>query len=256
MNKYFILNIDIDPNDASVAFTLPSEDNTSELQKSIIDPYSNLSSKIDFSQYVGNDQWNVNHLPKSARTEPKSRIRRILPSGNKNTKSGIPKGSLFNRLSSGINVLLHDEKNIVFGKQQISNVADLEDEADGVDTDNLHRYAQQLRDLEDQDREVNPEFLVLHDGKTVYGVHESDADGKTQLAKRKPLYDRFADQKPDESVEKKKLLSRLKIPFTRRKDKEEKTSKSGNTTPEPAIHRKSSRKSLNGDLTTIPSTDL
>jgi hypothetical protein len=217
--------------------------------------YNNLGSKLQFSQYVGDDQWNIVHPPKSARTEPKSGIRKILPGARRNSKPAQQLGSLINRISHGMNTLLRDEKNLVFGEQQMKNVAEFEYEADGVDTDNLHRYAQQLRELEDQDREVNPEFLVLHDGKTVYGVHELDADGKTQLSKRKPIYDRVADQQPDEQTEKKKLLSRLKLPFTRHKEKDEKESKSANSTPDPGSRRKSSRKSLNDDLTTIGHTN-
>ena len=83
-------------------------------------------------------------------------------------------------------------------------IAYYEEEEDGVDTDDLHRYAQKLRELEDTDREVNPEFLVLRDGKTVYAVHEADAEGKMKLSTRKPIYDRYADQTPDDELVRKK----------------------------------------------------
>jgi hypothetical protein len=67
------------------------------------------------------------------------------------------------------------------------------------------------------------------------------------LATRKPIYDRFGDQAPDESPsEKKKLLARLKNPFTRNKDKDGKGSnspKSANGTPDPG--KRGARKTAN-----------
>jgi hypothetical protein len=137
-----------------------------------------------------------------------------------------------------------------------------EDEEDGVDTDDLHRYAQKLRELEDTDREVNPEFLVLRDGKTVYAVHEADAEGKMTYSTRKPIYDRSVDQAPDdESPEKKKLLSRLRNPFARNKDKDSKgnnSPKSSNGTPDPNGKRrakKSNNKTTDDDMTTIANSE-
>lgn len=232
----------------------PEDNDSSEYERSIIDSYSSLASKINFAEYVGNDDWTIKHLPKTARVDQKSRLRKMLPGGSKEEKipgkPAAPKGSILSRLRNSVNTLVRDEKNMLFGEYSNYDLGDMEDDEDGVDTDNLHRYAQKLRELEDQDREINPEYLVLRDGKTVYGVHESDADGKTKLATRKPIYDRQADQKPEEQSEKKKLLSRLKIPFTRSKDKDVKDSKSANATPETRMHRKSSRKSLNDELVT------
>ncbi len=191
-------------------------------------------------------------MPKTARTEPKSRIRKMLPGGNKDekptNKPPVPKGSLLTRFRNGMNTLVRDEKNLIFGETSNYDVIDPDDDPDGIDTDDLHRYAQKLRELEDQDREVNPEFLVLRDGKTVYGVHESDADGKIKLSTRKPIYDRQADQKPDEQSTKKTIISYLKMPFGKNKDA--KDTKSANTTPDSHLRRKSSRKSLNDDLAT------
>jgi hypothetical protein len=183
----------------------------------------------------------------------------MLPGGNKEEKvtkkPPVPKESLFKRIRSGVNLLVRDENNLIFGEPSNYDGVDEEDDPDGVDTDDLHRYAQKLRELEDQDREINPEFLVLRDGKTVYGVHESDPDGKVKLSTRKPIYDRFADQKPDAQSDKKKLLSRLRAPFTRNKDKDGKNSQSASSTPDPRINRKSSRKSLNDDLATMTKDD-
>jgi hypothetical protein len=231
---------------------LPPENDSSEYERTILDSYSNLASKINFAEYVGNDQWCIINLPKTARAEPKSRIRKMLPGGNKDEKPTgkppVPKGSLLTRFRNGMNTLVRDEKNLLFGERADYELAVMEDEDDGVDTDDLHRYAQKLRELEDQDREVNPEFLVLRDGKTVYGVHESDADGKIKLSTRKPIYDRQSDQKPDEQSGKKTIISYLKMPFGRNKDA--KNTKSANTTPDSRLNRKSSRKSLADDLTT------
>jgi hypothetical protein len=249
--NYFLLILEINPDDV-----VPSlENETSEYEKAILDAFNNLGSQVNFAEYVGNDQWCIIQLPKAARIEPKSRLRKILPGGSKDdklaTKPPVPKESLFKRIRSGMNTLVRNENNLIFGERANYDIAQYEEEEDGVDTDDLHRYAQKLRELEDQDREVNPEFLVLRDGKTVYGVHESDVDGKVKLSARKPIYDRFADQKPDDQSEKRKLLSRLKIPFTRSKDKDEKDSQSANATPVPSLRRKSSRKSLNNDLETM-----
>lgn len=239
----------------------PSNDsNASEYERALLDSYGKLASQVNFAQYVGDDQWCIIHLPKSARNEPKSRIRKILPGGNTKDdklppkKPTGPKPSLFNRIRASVTTLVRDENNMLFGEQSPYELGDFDEEPDGVDTDNLHRYAQQLRELEDKDREVNPEFLVLRDGKTVYGVHESDTDGKVKLSTRKPIYDRYADQALDEQSEKKKLLSRLKLPFGRNKDngKDNKSPKSANTTPNPRITRKSSRKSLNDDVSVPP----
>jgi hypothetical protein len=182
----------------------------------------------------------------------------MLPGGSKDEKSPrkppVPKQSILKRIRTGVNALVRDENNLIFGERSNYDMVDYEDDPDGVDTDDLHRYAQKLRELEDQDREVNPEFLVLRDGKTVYGVHESDLDGKVTLSARKPIYDRFADQKPDEQ-DKKTLLTRLKNPFIRNKDKNGKDSKSENSTPDPHANRKSNRKSLNNDIPPMTTDD-
>lgn len=245
----------IDPHYSDRAYTEPTdetspmESNSSDYERAIMDSFRNLASKVNFADYVGNDQWCIIHLPKTARGDQKSRLRKMLPGGNKDEKSGgkpaAPKGSLLSRFRNGVNTLVFNENNLLFGEQSNYDLGDMEDEEDGVDTDNLHRYAQKLRELEDQDREINPEYLVLRDGKTVYGVHESDADGKVKLSTRKPIYDRQADQKPDEQAEKRKLLNILRKPFTRTKDKDIKDSKSANATPDSRMQRKSSRKSLN-----------
>jgi len=181
----------------------------------------------------------------------------MLPGGNKDEKPTnkpvVPKESLLKRIRTGVNTLVRNENNLLFGERPNYDIAEYEDEFDDVDTDDLHRYAQKLRELEDQDREVNPEFLVLHDGKTVYGVHESDVDGKVKLSTRKPIYDRFADQAPDEQADKRKLLARIKNSFGRNKDGKE--SNSANTTPDPRANRKSNRKSNNEDLPTMTNDD-
>lgn len=229
-----------------------------EYQQSILDSFNNLSAKMNFVQYVGTDEWCIIHMPKSGRTDNKSRIRKILPGSHKadnkpGAKPGVPKQKAFTRFLSGVTTLVHDRNNMLFGDQPTHELNPNYDEPEEVDTDDLHRYAQKLRELEDQDREVNPEYLVLHDGKTVYAVHEADEDGKVKLSKRKPIYDRAADQKPDEQNDKKKLLSRLKAPFTRNKDG--KDSKSVTSTPDARSHRKSSRKSFNDDMTIAPQED-
>ncbi|CAF1351106.1 unnamed protein product [Adineta steineri] len=213
----------------------------SDYEMLITEAYNNLGSKINFAQYVGEDQWCVIHLPKSARNEPKSRIRKMLPGGNEkpgskssDSKSTNKKSGFLNRFRTGVSTLVSDENNILFGEQSPYELNYYEEEEDGVDTDDLHRYAQKLRELEDTDREVNPEFLVLRDGKTVYAVHEADAEGKVTLSTRKPIYDRHSDQAVDgEPVEKKKLLSRLKIPFGRNKDKDKDGKGSNSPKPTP-----------------------
>jgi hypothetical protein len=223
----------------------------SEYETAIKEAYDQLASKVNFSQYVGEDKWCVIHLPKTARSEPKSRIRKMLPGGKDDKPTGKPAGEklgFFKRINHGLNTLVRDENNIIFGNNVPKQTAYYEEEEDGVDTDDLHRYAQKLRELEDTDREVNPEFLVLRDGKTVYGVHEADGEGKMKLSTRKPIYDRYGDQAPDDAEpEKKKLLSRLKLPFTRNKDKDGKGSsspKSSDGTPDPS-RKGSSKKSNN-----------
>ncbi|CAF3630122.1 unnamed protein product [Rotaria socialis] len=206
---------------------IPVEPIFSEYEQQIRDVYSNLAAKVDFSQFVGEDQWCVVHLPKSARNEPKSRIRKILPGGKdeKNDgKSSNQKGRFLSRFRSGVSSLVRDENNLIFGEQSNYEVMYYDDEEeDGIDTDDLHRYAQKLRELEDNDKEINPEFLVIRNGKTSYAVEETDADGKMTLATRKPIYDRLGDQATEsEPTEKKKILSRLRNPFSRNKNKDNK----------------------------------
>jgi hypothetical protein len=46
---------------------------------------------MNFIQYVGDDKWCVIHKPKSARAEPKSRIRKILPGGKDDKPNGKSK---------------------------------------------------------------------------------------------------------------------------------------------------------------------
>jgi hypothetical protein len=220
---------------------------------------------MNFIQYVGDDKWCVIHKPKSARAEPKSRIRKILPGGKDDKPNGKSneKFRFLKRISNGMNTLVNDEKNLLFGDRQVHQTAYYEEEEDGVDTDDLHRYAQKLRELEDTDREVNPEFLVLRDGKTVYGVHEADAEGKMTLSTRKPIYDRYGDQTPDdaEPAEKKKLLARLRLPFARNKDKDGKGSnspKSSDGTPDPSgkrSARKSNNKTADDDMGIIATNE-
>lgn len=242
---------------------LPGESEKSEYETAIYQAYDNLSSKMTFVDYVGNDQWSIIHLPKSARTEPKSRIRKMLPGGNSSNKSDDKSSNgrnpnqqkgLFGRLMTGVGALIRDENNLIVGEAATHDYAYFDDDEDGVDTDDLHRYAQKLRELEDQDREVNPEFLVLRDGKTVFAVHEADAEGKMTLSTRKPIYDRQADQRPDENSEKKKFLARLRRnPFSRSKEKGSKDSdspKSAHDTPDHGRKqdKKKSQKSTDEDL--------
>ncbi|CAF3420324.1 unnamed protein product [Rotaria socialis] len=221
----------------------PPENTASEYTQEILNSYNALAANVDFSRYVGDDQWHLMHLPKSARVESKSLMRKILPGGhNKDEKqakkSAAPKGSIFNRIRAGVSTLVGDEKNLIFGEQSKYEMVEYEEEDDEVDTDDLNRYAQKLRELEDHDREINPEFLVIGNGKAVYGVHEADTDGKVKLASRKPIYDRFADQTVNEQTEKRRLLSRLKLPFGRNRDKDGKESKSANGTPNTDKNRK------------------
>ena len=215
-----------------------------------MDAYENFSSKINFVEYVGDDQWCINHLPKSGRSEPKSRIRKILPGGKDNKSNGKTTAHhtnrFFDRIRSGVQVLVHDESNLIFGDAPNYELLYYDDEESNLDTDDLHRYAQKLRELEDNDREINPEFLVLRDGKTVYGVHETDDEGKTKLSTRKPIYDRFSDQAVDngDSTDKKNFLSRLRLPFARNKDKDGKGGESPkSSTGTPDSQRKRTKKS-------------
>ncbi|CAF4401500.1 unnamed protein product, partial [Rotaria magnacalcarata] len=64
-----------------------SENTASEYEQEILNSYNTLAANIDFSQYVGDEQWHLMHLPKSARVESKSLMRKILPGGhNKDEK--------------------------------------------------------------------------------------------------------------------------------------------------------------------------
>lgn len=251
---------------------MPIEPEKSEYESAILQAFGNLGSTVDFKQYVGGDQWCILHLPKSARSEPKSRIRKMLP-GSKDSKSdgkssnGKPpnqKLGFFNRFRSGVSTLVNDENNLLFGEQSPYELAYFEDEEDGVDTDDLHRYAQKLRELEDQDREYNPEFLVLRDGKTVYAVQETDSDGKMKLSKRNPIYDRFGDQALEngEVTEKRNLLSRLRNPFSRNKDKDNKNINSPKSAPGTSgsnrkrTVKKSSNKTTDDGMATTENSEL
>jgi hypothetical protein len=264
------ISYDASPPYPTEAEQIVNEPEKSEYELAIIDAYSNLASKINFGEFVGNDQWSIIHLPKSARSEPRSRIRKMLPGGKDDKSNGkFPggkttnqKNGFFNRLRSGVGTLVRDENNLIFGEQSNYEWATYEDEDDDIDTDDLHRYAQKLRELEDTDREVNPEFLILRDGKPVYAVHEADAEGKMTFSARKPIYDRFGDQTPDdEPTEKRKLLARLKNPFNRNKDKDGKGSnspKSANGTPDSSGKRrtrKSNNKTTDDDMATIANSE-
>lgn len=241
---------------------MEAEPEKSTYETAIVNAYKDLASKVNFAEFVGNDEWCVLHKPKSARSEPKSRIRKILPGGNSDkgpgAKANNQKGGFLTRFRSGVNTLVKDESNILFGEQSMYDTAYFDDEEDGVDTDDLHRYAQKLRELEDADREVNPEFLILRDGKTDYAVHETDAEGKMTFSKRKPIYDRTHDQAPDDEPSvRKNLLARLrKNPFGRSKDKESKESnspKSTNETPDQngkRRNKKSHSKTTDDDFAT------
>jgi len=251
-------NQEIDESVADMNFEeIPEADNNvGEYQQHIIDAYNDLASKIDFAQYVGEDHWEKIHFPKVGRADQKSLLKRMLPGGSKDPKAlgkPAPKGSLLKRIRNGVTTLVRDESNIIFGDPPRYDLNDDEEDPDGVDCDDLHRYAQKLRDIEDRDRQINPEFLVLQNGKTVYGVHEPDNDGKVKFQTRKPIYDRSADQKPDEHSLKKSFLSRLKRPFTRNKDKnvDDDISKSADETFNSTATRQSSRKSLDDDVTTV-----
>ncbi|CAF2384271.1 unnamed protein product [Rotaria sp. Silwood2] len=226
----------------------------SDYETAITDAYSNLAAAVNFGQYVSDDTWGIMYLPKSARHESKSRIRKILPGGKEDKSDGKSstgkttnqKGGFLNRFRSGVSTLVKDENNLLFGERSNYDVLMYDEEDEEIDTDDLHRYAQKLRDLEDNDKEINPEYLVLRDGKTVYAVQETDADGKTKLSTRKPIYDRFVDQTPDdEPMEKKKFFSRIKNTFSRNKDKDNKSiasPKSSNGTPD-ANRKRSTKKS-------------
>jgi hypothetical protein len=222
------MSYDASPPYPSEGEQITSEPEKSEYQMAITDAYNNLASKVNFSQFVGDDQWRIINLPKTARGEPKSRIRKMLPGGKVDGKPASinQKSGFLNRIRTGVSALVRDENNLIFGERSNYEQVYYEEENE-IDTDDLHRYAQKLRELEDTDREVNPEFLVLRDGQTVYAVHEADAEGKMTLSKRKPIYDRFSDQTPnDEPTEKKTLLARLKMPFGRNKDKDDRGSDS------------------------------
>ncbi|CAF1099861.1 unnamed protein product [Rotaria sordida] len=258
--------IDVNTNDTipidDIENVQSSENNTSEYETAIINAYSNLASNVHFSQYFG-DEWRIAYLPKPARTDEKSLIRKILPGGNKDEKSPkkttAPKGGILTRLRNGVSTLVRDENNMLFGERSNIEKRDYGDDPDDIDTDNLNRYAQKLRDLEDRDREINPEYLVLRDGKTLYAVHESDADGTVKLAKRKPIFDRFADQKINDQSGKKTILSRLKSSFSRSKDIDDNDSQSlklDGDTSNTRLQRKSSKKSFGDDINMVAYDDL
>ena len=211
----------------------------SDYERAIFDAFSNLSNKMNFTEYVGGDVWTIIHPPKTARLPNRTGIRKIIPGGKQDrmdprlngSRGGLNappvKAGFFNRMKSSVSTLVRDENNLIFGDKANYDVSYFEEEEDGVDTDNLHRYAQKLRELEDADREINPEYIVIRDGKTIFGVQETDAEGKMTLSKRKPIYDRAADQDPEvafESNEKRKILNlgRLRNPFSRNKDKDNK----------------------------------
>ena len=125
----------------------------SDYEASIIDAYSNLGSKLNFAEFVGSDQWDIIHKPKSARTEPKSRIRKILPGGNSDKPAGAKpantKGGFLNRIRSGMGTLVRDENNLIFGEHSNYELGYPDDEDEDVDTDDLHRYAQKLPQLKE-----------------------------------------------------------------------------------------------------------
>lgn len=231
------------------------EPEKSDYESLITNAYSNLASKINFAEFVGDDKWSIVHLPKSARIEPKSRIRKIIP-GRKDDRADAknqantgkaPKSGLLTRIRSGVSSLVRDENNMLFGERSNYEAGyPEEEEEDGIDTDNLHREAQKLRELEDADKEINPEYIVIRDGKTIYGVHEADGDGKMTLSTRKPIYDRAADQSVDpfDVGDRRTLLSRLRKPFNRNKDKDGKggnSPKSATGTPDGNEKRRSKK---------------
>ncbi|CAF1169307.1 unnamed protein product, partial [Didymodactylos carnosus] len=218
----------------SIAIDETPPDQTSEFETNILTAYGKLVN-VNFAQYVGNDKWTIEHPPKSSK-----QTRKIFGfKRNENDKSPTVRRkatALLTKFRTGMGVLLRDEKNLVFGEQYPYDQGFYNDEEDGVDTDNLHRYAQRLRELEDEDREINPEFLVLKDGKTMYGVHEAGAEGESIFSTRKPIYDRHSDQTPDEIKEKKKILDRLRGTFRKQKSGEQnvvspKTDKASTSTP-------------------------
>ena len=233
------------------------EPEKSDYESLITNAYNNLGSKINFAEFVGDDKWSIVHLPKSARIEPKSRIRKIIPgrkddradAKNQANRGKAPKSGFLTRIRTGVSSLVRDENNLLFGERSNYEAAyPEEDDEDGIDTDNLHREAQKLRELEDADKEINPEYIVIRNGKTIYGVHEADAEGKITLSTRKPIYDRAADQSVDpfDVGDRRTLLSRLRKPFNRNKDKDgkgENSPKSSTGTPDGNEKRRSKKSS-------------
>lgn len=177
-----------------------------------------MSSQINFTEFVGDDQWQINNLPKSARAPTKSGIRKILP-GQKEARSGGSKPNFTKRILSNFSNLVRDENNLIFGERSNFDVAYGSDD-DEIDTDNLHKMAQQLREIEDHDREYNPDSVYIENGDLKFGVREIDDEGKVKFEKRKPILDRPADQRLQEIENgKRKLFGILKIPFGRNKEK-------------------------------------
>jgi hypothetical protein len=246
-----------------------TEPERSEYETAILDAFNNLAAKWNGERFFSDDQWSITHLPKSARHVPRTGIRKIIP-GHKDDKDagkadgfkqGARKPNFLHRIRNGVGTLVRDQNNLIFGESPNYDAVYPDEADDEIDTDNLHRYAQKLRELEDADREINPEFVVIRDGKPVYGVHETDADGNMKLSERKPIYDRSADQASDqaEGGEKRKLLDRLKLPFGRKKN----TDTSGSQSPKPDIgtpntsdkrsSRKATKKQNDGDMVTTAS---
>lgn len=244
----------------------------SEYEQAITEAFSALSNKMNFTEYVGGDVWSIIHPPKSARMPNRSGIRRIIPgsrpdrtdprlNGPRGSNAAVPpqKAGFFNRMKSTVSTLVRDENNLIFGEKSNYEVAYFDEEEDDVDTDDLHRYAQKLRELQDADREINPDILVIRDGKTMFGVEETDAEGKTVFSKRKPIYDHDVHQEPESQNNqgKKKLFGLLRKPFSRAKDRDGKgegSPKSISGTPDPnekQSRRKSSKKTTDDYLTTV-----
>ena len=240
--RYIVLEINVNTNDTidyiDVATLLPSRNIIHDHEKIIIDSCSYLASKINFAQYIGNDHWRIIHLPKSTRTGSKSRIKRMLfSSSNKNeqsTKKALKsKISQLNRICNGVNKTVRDENSLIVNEVSNFDLAKQKAGLDGIDTYNLNHYTNYLCKVEDKDHEINPDFLVLGDGKIVYSIHESDSDRKFKLATHQPIYDYFVDHRLEkQTTEKKKFLSRLKNPFTRNKNKSESNNRSSITTAE------------------------
>jgi hypothetical protein len=231
----------------------------SEYEQAITDAFSNLAAKINFTEYVGGDVWSIIHPPKTARAPNRTGIRKIIPGSSNRQDHRLPlngrgtlnsqanRVGLLNRMKKTVSTLVLDENNMLFGSQQNYGVAYFEEEEDEVDTDNVHRDAQKLREFEDAHRDVYPDVIVIRGGKTVFGVQETNAEGKTILSKRKPKYDRAADQEIDsfEETGKKKMFGRLRNPLAKAKDrdgKEENSPKSSTGTPD-GNEKKSKRKS-------------